>query len=157
VTDRELADCLAQYRAGLEAEIALLVQLDVVASRQRAVSSRRDYEQLGVEGEERDGLTRSLVSLEQGLQPLRARLLGARDQVARYPGYTDVLALRQRAAALVSHILATDEESMQSLADAELARRAAVASLEQGETTLAAYRRVLAPPLQHAALVDRRG
>ena len=38
-----------------------------------------------------------------------------------------------------------------------LARRAAVASLEHGETTLAAYRRVLTPPLGHASLVDRRG
>lgn len=157
MTDRELADGLAQYRAGLEAEIAVLVQLEAVATRQRGVTARRDFEQLGLEGEERDRLTRALVSLEEGLQVVRARLFAARDQVARYPGYTDVLALRQRAATLVSRILATDEESMQSLADAELARRAAVASLEQGETTLAAYRRVLAPPLQHASLVDRRG
>ncbi|HUU36498.1 MAG TPA: hypothetical protein VMW48_20675 [Vicinamibacterales bacterium] len=157
MTSRELADGLAQYRAGLEAEIALLVQLDAVAGRQRGVSARRDYEQLGVEGEERDRLTRTLVSLEQELQPMRAQLFSARDQVARHADYVQVLALRQRAAALVSRILTTDEESLQSLADAELARRAAVASLEQGETTLAAYRRVLAPSLQHAALVDRHG
>lgn len=157
MTDRELADGLAHYRAGLEAEIALLLQLDVVAGRQRGVSARRDYEQLGVEGEERDRLTRALVSLEEGLHSVRAQLFSARDQVVRHAGYVEVIALRQRAATLVSRILATDEESMQSLADAELARRAAVASLEQGETTLAAYRRVLAPALQHASLVDRRG
>jgi hypothetical protein len=73
------------------------------------------------------------------------------------PGYSDVVALRRQASALVARILATDEESMQSLTDAELARRAAVASLEQGETTLAAYRRVLTPNLAQASLVDRRG
>ena len=157
MNDRDLADSLEQYRAGLEAEIALLVHLEVVAGRQRGVTARRDFEQLGAEGEERDRLTRALVSLEEGLQPVRAHLSRARDLVTRFPGYADVLALRQRAGALVARILATDEESMQSLADAELARRAAVVSLEQGETTLAAYRRVLTPSLGHASLVDRRG
>jgi hypothetical protein len=157
VIDRDLADGLEQYRAGLEAELALLAQLEVVATRQRGGTARRDFEGLGAEGEERDRLTRALVSLEEGLQPVRARLSRARDQVARFPGYAEVLALRQRAGALVARILATDEESMQSLADAELARRAALASLEQGETTLAAYRRVLTPSLHHASLVDRRG
>ncbi|MEP7119282.1 MAG: hypothetical protein ABI880_16970 [Acidobacteriota bacterium] len=157
MNDRDLADCLVQYRAALEAEIALLGQLEVVATRQRGETVRRNFEELGVVGEERDRLTRALVSLEQDLQPVRARLRSARDLVARFPGYSDVLDLRQRAGALVARILATDEESMQSLADAELARRAAVASLEQGETTLAAYRRVLTPSLSHASLVDRRG
>lgn len=157
MTDRELADCLVQYRAGLEAELVLLGQLEVVAKRQRGETVRRNFEELGTAGEERDRLTRALVALEQNLQPVRARLHRARDLVARFPGYHDVLELRQRAGALVARILATDDESMQSLADAELARRAALASLEQGETTLAAYRRVLTPALHHASLVDRRG
>ena len=155
--DRDLADGLEQYRAGLEAELALLGQLEVIAARQRGVTARRDFERLGAEGEDRDRLTRALVSLEEGLQPVRARLAGAGGQVARVPQYADVLALRQRAGALVARILATDEESMHSLADAELARRAALASREPGETTLAAYRRVLTPALRHASLVDRHG
>lgn len=157
MNDHALVDALAQYRAGLDAEIALLEQLALVAARQCAVTARRDFEQLGVEGDERDRLTHALVTVEQGLQPIRARLGAARDRTAALHGYSDVVALRQRAAALVARILATDEESMQSLADAELARRAAVASLEQGETTLAAYRRVLTPSLAHASLLDRRG
>jgi len=157
VNDHGLVDALAQYRAGLEAEIALLEHLALVAGRQRSVTARRDFEQFGVEGDERDRLTRALVTVEDGLQTVRARLGAARDRTASLDGYSDVVALRQRAAALVARILATDEESMQSLADAELARRAAVASLEQGETTLAAYRRVLTPKLGHASLVDRRG
>lgn len=157
MTDAALVDALAQYRAGLEAEIALLEQLAQVAGRQRSVMAQRDFEQFGVEGDERDRLTRALVTIEEGLQPVRARLHIARDHVATLGAYTDVATLRQRAAALVARILATDEDSMQSLADAELARRAAVASLEQGETTLAAYRRVLSPAVGHASLVDRRG
>jgi len=157
VNDHDLADCLEQYRAGLEAELALLGQLEAVAARQRDETERRNFEQFGIAGEDRDRLTRALVSLEQNLQPVRARLHTARDQVARLSGYAPVTDLRHRAAALVARILASDEQSMQSLADAELARRAAVASLEQGETTLAAYRRVLAPSTGHASLVDRRG
>ncbi|MBP7779418.1 MAG: hypothetical protein KA371_20050 [Acidobacteria bacterium] len=157
MNDHVLVDALAEYRAGLDAEIALLEQLALVATRQRRVTARRDFEQLGVEGDERDRLTRALVAVEEGLQPVRARLSAARDSVVTQRAYTEVVGLRQRAAALVTRILATDEDSMQSLADAELARRAAVASLEQGETTLAAYRRVLAPSLGQASLLDRRG
>lgn len=157
MNDHALVDALAQYRAGLDAEIALLEQLALVAARQRGVTARRDFERLGVEGDERDRLTRALVAVEEGLQPVRARLSAARDRVATLGGYAEVVALRQHASGLVARILATDEESMQSLADAELARRAAVASLEQGETTLAAYRRVLTPSISQASLVDRRG
>jgi hypothetical protein len=102
-------------------------------------------------------LTRALVRVEEGLRPVRARLAAARERVADLHGYVLVAELRQRATALVAGILATDDESMQALADAELARRSAVASLEQGETTLAAYRRVLSPPPGQASLVDRRG
>lgn len=157
MSDADLTDALAQYRAGLEAELILLEQLAQVATRQRNVTARRDYEQLEREGDERDRLTRALVSVEDGLRVVRQGLTHARNRVAMLAGYPDVVSLRQRAAALVARILATDEESMQALADAELARRAAVASLEQGETTLAAYRRVLTPNFGHASLVDRRG
>lgn len=157
MTEVALVDALAQYRAGLDAEIALLEQLEAVAARQRAVMSRRDFEEFGRQGDERELLTRALVTVEEGLQPIRTRLTAARDRTATLPGYADVVERRQRAAALVARILSTDEESLQALADAELARRVAVASLEQGETTLAAYRRVLTPSLAHAALVDRRG
>lgn len=152
-----LVDALDQYRAGLDAEVALLEQLEAVAARQRGVTARRDFEQLAIEGDERDRLTRALVKIEEGLKPVRARLAAAPERATLLPGYAAVAALRQRATALVAGILSTDEESMQALADAELARRAAVASLEQGETTLAAYRRVLTPPLGQASLVDRRG
>ncbi|MFN7977169.1 MAG: hypothetical protein U0P30_03480 [Vicinamibacterales bacterium] len=157
MTDAELRDGLAQFRAGLEAEIGLLEQLVQVSARQRGESERRDFDRLGLAGAERDRLTQALVAIETGLTELRRRLAVHRERTMHLPGYGDVVALRQQASALVARILATDEQSMQSLADAELARRAAVASLEQGETTLAAYRRVLTPTLAQASLVDRRG
>ena len=77
--------------------------------------------------------------------------------VAKLPGYAEVAALKKTASDLVAEILRTDEESMHALADAELARKAAVASLECGEATLAAYRRVLNPPLAGKSLVNLRG
>ena len=157
MTDDELRGGLAEYRAGLEAQIGLLEQLVQVSARQQGESARRDFEQLGAAGAERDRLTQALVPIEHGLKDLRVRLTAPRDRTVVVPGYRDVVTLRQQAAALVARILATDEESIQALADAELARRAAVASLEQGETTLAAYRRVLSPTLAQASLLDRRG
>lgn len=157
MTEAELRDALAEYRAGLEAQIGLLEQLVQVSVRQHGESARRDFERLGAAGAERDHLTQALVTIENRLADVRARLAAHRDRAVPVPGYGDVVALRQQAAALVARILATDEESIQALADAELARRAAVASLEQGETTLAAYRRVLSPTLAQASLVDRRG
>lgn len=152
-----LPDALSQYRAGVEAQIALLEQLAPVAGRQQEAMTRRDFDAFGVAGDERERLTQTLLALDASLRPVRTQVQDHRDEAATLSGYSDLMALRQRASALVAHILATDERSLHSWADADLARRAAVASLEQGETTLAAYRRVLTPALSHASLVDRRG
>jgi hypothetical protein len=46
---------------------------------------------------------------------------------------------------------------LQALRNAEHARRLAAQTLEQGESTLAAYRRVVTPALESATLVNRRG
>jgi hypothetical protein len=50
-----------------------------------------------------------------------------------------------------------DRESLESLKRPRLARSFAARTLEQGETTLAAYRRVVAPHVSGAALVNRKG
>jgi hypothetical protein len=105
----------------------------------------------------RDSLMRSLVTIEDGLRPIRQALADHRDLASRIAGYDDVVRRHREAAQLVTAILATDQQSIGALADAELARRSAVASLERGETTLAAYRRVLSPPIASASLVDKIG
>ena len=157
MTGQELTNALEQYRAGLETEITLLDRLEAVAGRQRAVSEVRDFERLAAESDERDRLTATLVTVEQGLRAMRDSLAAARSRLARLPAYADVLRLRSAAAERVGRILAADRLSLKALADADLARRAAVASLERGETTLAAYRKVLAPPVSSASLVNRHG
>lgn len=156
-TDEQLVRLIDQYRAGLEAEIAILHHLTDVAHRQGADSGNGDAEAFHKAADERDRLMQSLVTIEADLRPVRAQLSAHRDQASRLPGFAGVASLHRDAAQIAAGILSTDQQSLRSLADAEVARRSAVAGIERGETTLAAYRRVLTPPLSSATLVDRRG
>lgn len=157
MTRHEIEQLLEQYRAGIEAELVLLRQLSGLAERQKTSTELRNFEELAAQSDERDRVTRSLVTVEEGLSDVRLRLSRVKGQAATLPAYDVIVDLRRQAADLVSAVLSVDQESLKSLADAEMARRAAMASLEKGETTLAAYRKVLSPPVAHAALVDRRG
>jgi uncharacterized protein YhaN len=156
VTTPDLTRLIDEYRSGLEAEIAILRQLEEVADRQHAASSARDVEALRQAADQRDRLMSALVTIEQQLRSVRQALSEVKDQVKRLPGYQEAVELHRTAIALVGGILRTDSASLEALAAAELARRDLARALEQGETTLAAYRRVMmAPP--GATLVDRRG
>ena len=157
MTRAELEVALDEFRRGLEAELALLRQLRAVAGQQRAVSDGHDFERFQAVSDERDRLTRSLLAIEQDLAVARATLRGLHEEASGLPQHSTVLALRQASTDLVNEILACDQDAMKALANAELARRAALASLERGEITLAAYRRVLTPPASNANLVDSRG
>ncbi len=157
MTTDEIVRLLEQYSAGIDAELTLLHQLAAVARHQRDVTQASDFVAFTNIADTRDSVMRSLVAVEDGLRPVRQALADHRDLAIHVPGYDDVVRRHREAAQLVTAILATDQQSMASLADAELARRSAVASLERGETTLAAYRRVLSPPIASAALVDKIG
>jgi hypothetical protein len=156
-TDEQLLRLIDQYRAGLDAEIAILHQLADAAQRQGVDSGNADADAFHRAADERDRLMQGLVTIEADLRPVRAKLSDFRAQASRLAGFADVAALHRNAAQLAAGILSTDQQSMRSLADAEVARRSAVAGIERGETTLAAYRRVLTPPLSSPTLVDRRG
>ncbi len=153
----EIAELVEQYRLGLEAQLALLRQLAALAERQRDSTGARDFERLSSESDERDRVTGGLMAVEEGLSEVRRRLSGDKELASATPGWAEVVRLRQEASELVSGVLSLDRESLKALADADTARRAALVGLEKGETTLVAYRRVLTPPVEHAALVDRRG
>ena len=157
MTRDELARLISEYQAGVEAEITLLHQLAEVSSRQRAVTAAGDIKQFTQPADERDAIMRSLVTIEEGLRHVRQTLASHREQAAGLKGFDAVVKLHREATQIVNRIMATDQASLSALADADLARRSAVASLERGESTLAAYRRVLAPPVASATLVDRRG
>lgn len=157
MTHEDLALALEEYRKGLETELVLLRQLQAVAAQQREVSAARDFDQFKIVSDERDRLMRSLLAIEEGLAGDRELLTRLRERASSLPVYGTILALRQASSDLVNEILSIDKAAMQALADADVARRAALASLERGESTLAAYRRVLAPPVANAGLVNTRG
>lgn len=157
MTTDEAARLLDEYRAGIDAELHLLRQLSDVARNQHEATAAADFQAFNRIADRRDAIMRSLVTLEEGLRGMRAALTTHRDVAAKVDGYDEVVARHREASNLVNMILATDQRSIAALADAELARRSAMACLERGENTLAAYRRVLSPPLSSAKLVDKTG
>jgi hypothetical protein len=146
---------ITEYRAGLEAEIALLRHLATLAAREREVTSSEHLDALTDIVDARDQVMTALVSLEATLRPLRLEL-----RELRAPAFESELrelaVLHREAAALAEDILAADAHSLAALREAEMARRCAAESLEKGESTLAAYRRVVMPDVASATLVSRR-
>lgn len=152
-----LVALIAQYRAGLEAELALLHRLEGLAERQHEASQSGDLAGLATVTDERDRLMASLVTIEHEMKPIRLMLLERWREVEDSPEYRELATLHRVASALVATIVASDQDSLEALKEAELARRFAARALEQGETTLAAYRRVVAPPLAGASIMNRKG
>ncbi|BCS33508.1 hypothetical protein TBR22_A27350 [Luteitalea sp. TBR-22] len=153
----DLATVLADYRTGLDAELALLAQLHDVARRQHALPASPTPEALTALALEREHLLATLAGLEQQVLPLRTQLAAQVHAVRQMPGYAGVAERHQRATALVNDITQLDDESLQVLQRADADRRAATQSLEAGEATLAAYRRILQQPQAPAGLFTQRG
>jgi hypothetical protein len=157
VTDGELAQSLATYGAGLQAELALLHQLEALALSQRECSARNDLEALGRVGDQRGRLTAALVQIEHELKPAREAIAAHLASVRRFAVFSEVLKRHRMAGELVARILESDRELLQQLQVAEQDRRQAAHAIETGEVTLNAYRRVLAPAVSSVGLINRRG
>jgi hypothetical protein len=157
VTRDALEDAVRTYAAGLEAELTLLGQLQRLATAQREATNTNELDRMTKIGEERERVLASLVAIEHEIRSIRTLLADTREQVAALDGFARVVALHRTAGSLVQAIVSSDEETMQALREAELARRLTAAAIELGDNTLAAYRRVIAPPLTAASLLDRHG
>ena len=157
MTDASLPQLVAQYRAGLEAEMTLLHRLESIAAGQREASEQNDLETLSLVSDERDRVMAGLVRIEAELKPIRKLLHEHRRALEPVPEFRDVRALHKTAAALIERVVNEDRVSLDALKQAERARRFAARSIEQGESTLAAYRRVVAPHIPGASLVSRKG
>jgi hypothetical protein len=155
--DPELDELVAEYGAGLDAELALLHRIEVLARQQRHLSEEGNLTGLTAISDERDRVMAGLVTLEHQLKPMRQRLSEYYKSLADDPRFVALVTRHRDAAAHVSTILGWDGESMSALKEAELARSLAARTLEQGESTLAAYRRVVTPAIVGATLVDRKG
>jgi hypothetical protein len=153
----EVAGLLAQYRAGLDAELTLLHRLQELATQQREATLAGDFDALTIVSDARDAVMANLVTIEHELKPIRLTLARRAGELADDPEFQDVAVRHREAALRVAAILVSDRESLESLKEAESARSFAARALEQGETTLAAYRRVVAPHVSGAALVNRKG
>jgi hypothetical protein len=157
VTPHELTPLVEQYRAGLDAELMLLHRLQAIAVDQRRASETGSVTEMQGTIDNRDRVMATLVTVEHELKGVRLQLLKYREYLADLPAFQEIVALHRQAADLVADIVAVDEDSVQALRNAEQARHLAAQALEQGESTLAAYRRVVAPTLASATLVNRRG
>lgn len=152
----DLAAELEQYRLALDAQLTLLGRLRGVALRQQALAAGNDMRALQHASDERDGLMAGVLAIEQQLQEVRAHLASQRAVVRRLPAFADLVALHKKVTHTVADVLESDRDSIRALEEVMAARRVAAQTLEQGESTLAAYSRLATQPLA-ATLVNRHG
>lgn len=157
MTREQLLLLVDQYRAGLDAELMLLHRLQALAIEQRRVSQSRSIADIHTTVDDRDRVLATLVKVEHELRGVRQQLHTGREWLVDLPAFQEIVERHKEAADLVADIIGVDRDSIEALRAAEQARRVAAQSLEQGESTLAAYRRVVSPDLTPAPLVNRRG
>lgn len=148
---------LADYGAGLRAELILLQQIRDYSLHQQHASGEGRLTSVSALAGERERLVAALVELEQQLRPLRAQLAENVALLSPLPQFQEVSALHREAGALVATIMGADDDTLRILRDAEDVRRAATHAIETGEATLAAYRRAVSPTTGPAGLLDQRG
>jgi len=153
----DLESVLADYRTGLDAELSLLAQIEAVATRQHALSHPTDPDVLTALALERERHLAALAALEQQVQPLRQQIADNVGRARQQPGFAGIADRHRRASDIVTSIMRLDESSLDVLRRADADRRAAAQSLETGEATLAAYRRILQQPQPSAGLFTQRG
>ena len=126
---------VAEYRAGLDAELALLRQLDALSVRQHHASVGGDISDLPSIHDARDGVMVKLVAVEHELKPLRAALADHRQALQYSKEFQKVATLHTEAAEMVARIIASDRQSVDALKEAErhrdviLERREALISI----------------------------
>lgn len=157
MTREQLIPLVDQYRAGLDAQLMLLHRLQALAVEQRRVSQTGSVAEMHSTVDDRDRVLATLVTVEHELKGVRQQLLAGREWLADLPAFQEIVERHKEAADLVADIIGVDRDSIEALKEAEQARRIAAQSLERGESTLAAYRRVVSPGLTPATLVNRRG
>jgi len=153
----DLATILADYRTGLDAELHLLSALEDTAVRQRALPRRASADELTAIASVREQQLAALAALEQQLLPMRQHIMAALEAARQLPGFAGIADRHRRVQALIDSITRMDDESLELLRQAEQERRAAAHSLDTGEATLAAYRRLLQQPQPSAGLFTQRG
>jgi hypothetical protein len=157
MTRDQLLPLVEQYRAGLDAELMLLHRLQAIAIEQRRASQTGSVTDTHAAVDDRARVLTTLVTVEHELKSVRRLLLEGREWLGDMPAFQEIVDLHKEAADLVADIIVVDRDSLDALKEAEQARHIAAQAIEQGESTLAAYRRVVSPGLTSKTLVNRRG
>ena len=146
----DLRPAVAEYRAGLEAEIAMLHQLAALAEREREVTAAAALSVLDDISDARDRIMASLVAVESQLKPIRRRLLDSIEVIRGLDGFHELAALHREAAGLAAQIVA-DRRSLAGVASGGRARaplRVGIARQERDDAGRL-------PPRRHPAARQR--
>lgn len=127
------------------------------AQSQETAARAGDFAALEDATARRREIMQDVAAIDAELQAARARF--ASDAVAfrACPRFAEIDQVHGRARDLVASIASRDERVQAALTHARDRAGADAHQLEMGGTSLAAYRRVVAPPPDSAELVDRRG
>jgi hypothetical protein len=93
----DLDEVLREYRAGLEAEMALLHRLERLDTSRHDATSHEGVIELALLADEREKVMVSLVNIEHTLKPLRAQLVEARATLQGDAAFQEVAQLHRRA------------------------------------------------------------
>jgi hypothetical protein len=158
VTLSEIDATLDRYATGLDAKIGLLRQVQSHAAQaERDLAAGAPVTDLVSAIDARNRLIDTLLELESQLVPVRDQLRAHKALAESRPGSSATFTLHDVADSLIQDIVASDERTVRALREAADARRQAANLLDAGGQTLAAYRRILAPPPANANLFDQIG
>jgi len=152
-----LDEVLASYGDDLASLLAALERLVSLARSGREAAARNDADTLLHIVEERTEASAQIASLEPRIAALRRRIAEHIDLAGTSLSFPAIASRHREGEQLVNTVLALDRETLASLDHAERHRRDVALAIEAGEATLAAYRKVVAPPPFSAGLIDRRG
>lgn len=156
-TPAALDSALASYSAGIDAEMELLRELQQMSDRQKAASAGDDLESLRQLGEARARVMEALLNLDAELLPFRGLVTAHLDLARTRPGFEGAARRHQVARELVGAILECDATTVARITEDAATRRDLAHTLEVGGATLAAYRRIIAPPPTQASIFQDRG
>lgn len=148
---------LAGYARALATVLDILERLADVARGGRDAANRNDSDRLAEVSRERGGIAAEITALQPVLEAARLRIVEHVALARESARFSEVESLHRQGERLLDAILALDRDTLSSLDVAGRHRRDVALALEAGEATLAAYRRVVAPPPLSAGLVDQRG
>src|SRR5829696_6737725 len=145
-------ELVVAYTAGLDAQMAILAQVEGLATEQRATWSRNELLPLGGLATRRAALMHELTAIEARIAPLHDRLRTDLERALRTPGYGVAEARRQQARAHIDRLMAADRTLLTDIETSLESRRRESHDIDTGNATLAAYRRVVVPAFASAGL-----